>query len=420
MILDKATLKLSEANMSSYGFARFCFSGEAESFGNELCREIELPDKVSGQLTPVKVVFAQEDLIELSKDKRHKLVSKDSFSLDSVGFHTAPMFLLVQRAGWNQTAEDLKRFAIENPEANILGTAKIGESKIPLGSGYVLKAGAQLSWIGMILVHPEIRRQGVANAIMEMCIEHARQNMDTPVIGLDATPAGLQVYQRIGFRSSFKIWRSILNTDATFIPDERISVTGSILSQSVKDYLNKTGFTEKWPEFQLIEKLYPEGVFIAKSENKIAGMAMTRPGRLRPFVGPLIADDLQTAKNLLAHSISYWKDHGHEDVFVDIPELYFEKDSIWNNEGECEILPEKCKLHQDVQPMRGFIRMYELIDKDEASDLSQQIRKYNKHVRKQEAFDHAVNSYEQTLEYMKLEEEKMLQYMYAIGGPELS
>ena len=76
------------------------------------------------------------------------------------------MYSLSQKAGWNQTIDDLKLLAAQNPQGNLLGVADIDGVSKPLGSGMVLNVGESLAWLGMILVHPEHRRQGIASAIV--------------------------------------------------------------------------------------------------------------------------------------------------------------------------------------------------------------------------------------------------------------
>ena len=82
------------------------------------------------------------------------------------------MKLLCERAGWNQTEEDLINYLDIAEDANFLATIDVKGSRISLGCGAVYFIGDDTCWISMILVHPEVRRQGIARAIMEHCIDH--------------------------------------------------------------------------------------------------------------------------------------------------------------------------------------------------------------------------------------------------------
>ncbi len=412
-------INLTSSNMVKYGFARFCFAGEVVKDGEYLSREIELPRKDSGELKLTKVKFPESSIITLPKEKSKKITAWDNFSVTSAGQVDAHMYLLSQRAGWNQTNNDIKVLTSNNPEGNLLGQLDIEGIKNPLGSGLVLKVGDNLSWIGMILVHPELRRQGIANAIMERCIEIARLSMNTPIVGLDATPDGLQVYKRMGFKESFNIWRCKLKTHSTSELKGNNKIKQSVTINTLNNFLINVKLSSKIPELELIQKMYPEGFFVSKKKGEVTGFVMNRPGRLKPFIGPLVAASLEDAKALLFYSMNYWKAKGWDEGFIDIPELNFEEQSRWNSEDFNLTMPLDCKLYINIQPVRSFVRMYEAPDKNDISLISENYLK-NRHSRSIKTLEHAEASLQTTNSFMSLEKNEMLKYMFAIGGPELS
>jgi len=409
-------IHLTKNNMSSYGFTRLCYPNEAEKDGDNLAREIELPNEANISKL-IKFVFPESELILLSKDKTNRVSEWEKFSIDSAQLNADHMFLLSQRAGWNQTINDVKEFAMQNPNANLLANINIDGISNPLGSGLVLKVGENLSWIGMILVHPEVRRQGIANAIMEECISFARLHLKTPLVGLDATPAGVQVYKRMGFRESFTIWRCSLATAGSNSISTGITVENSFPIELVIKYLENVKLIEKLPELKLIFKLYPEGVFIAKEKDNIIGFAMSRPGRLKPFIGPVVANNLQIAQALLEYTIEYWSKKGFDNIFIDIPEKHFEIKSELDSDGACISKPENCKLNHSIVPERNFVRMYEAPDIKEAEKL---LENNSNNTNRALSIKHASMNAKKTNEFMIFEKNEMLRWIYSIGGPELS
>ena len=329
------------------------------------------------------------------------------------------MYSLSQKAGWNQTIDDLKLLAAQNPQGNLLGVADIDGVSKPLGSGMVLNVGESLAWLGMILVHPEHRRQGIASAIMEQCIEVARLAMDNSIVGLDATPAGLQVYKNIGFQKSYKIWRCQLQTEATIQIDTSIEVIRNISMYKYTDMLRDMNLHTKFIGLSVIQKMHPEGVWVAQAKGKPIGMVLTRPGRIKPFIGPLLAASPGAARTLLDHVLKYWKEKGYDEVFMDIPEKHFNSASRWENEMVCIKPPEDCILAQGVEAVRCFIRMYELISEDNFIRLTARKSDDTRHVRSIETLEHGRAAFEATVSYMNQEVETS-QYLYAVGGPELS
>ncbi len=366
-----------------------------------------------------------EELGTTTKDNRQfqrsmtHLINQKLFRVVSAGEDIGPMYSLTQKAGWNQTLGDLKILAAQHPQGNLLGVADISGVSDPLGSGMVLNVGESLAWIGMILVHPAHRRQGIASAIMEECIEVARLAMGNSIVGLDATPAGLQVYKNIGFQRSFKIWRCQLKTDTAIPVDASVEVVRDYSMYKYTKLLKITGLHQKFRGLRLIHKMHSEGTLMAMSKGKPVGMVMTRPGRLMPFIGPLVATSSGVAKTLLDHVLKYWKERGHDEVFMDIPEKHFKSASRWENETKCIESPTNCILTSEIRPLRSLIRMYEVITDDNFSRLSTRISQGKRPVRSLETLKHGRAGLQATTIYMKQEIET-LQYIYAAGGPELS
>lgn len=346
-------------------------------------------------------------------------IHQNLFRVVSAGKDIGPMYSLSKKAGWNQTSDDLKLLAGQDPQANLLAVADINGVYNPLGSGLVLNVGESLAWIGMILVHPERRRQGIASAIMEKCIEVARLAMDNSIVGLDATPAGLQVYQNIGFQTSIKIWRCQLKTDAAIQTDGSVEVFRDLFMYKYTKMLQDIGLHQKLLGIRLTQKMHPEGTLMAISNGKPVGLVLTRPGRLKPFIGPLVATSTGAARTLLDHVLKYWKEKGYDEAFIDIPEKHFSGASRWESEMKCNTPPTDCILGQGVEAARCFIRMYEVISDENFIRISARIAQGNKYARSIEALEHGRASYAETVKYMK-NEMKSLEYQYAVGGPELS
>jgi RimJ/RimL family protein N-acetyltransferase len=66
--------------------------------------------------------------------------------------------------------------------------------------------GQAIAWIGMMLVHPKHRRQGVATHLMGQAIEYLRRRT-VRSIRLDATPAGYPLYEKLGFIAEWTLTR---------------------------------------------------------------------------------------------------------------------------------------------------------------------------------------------------------------------
>jgi GNAT superfamily N-acetyltransferase len=320
-------------------------------------------------------------------------MNKGNFRIITAGPNWKPMSDLSKQAGWNQTESDLAALAVRYPESNVLAVTNDNIST-PVGSGLVIKAGVSLAWVGMILVDSRYRRQGIATALMKRCMDMARSEMKSSVVGLDATDTGLQVYKRLGFEPSCRIWRSIISTDTKWDLDITLEVVQVPDISSCETFLKKIKLDQKIPSLRLIHLLFPGGLWVVKAGGETKGLVMSRPGRLKPFVGPLLADSLNTARALLGKTLSFWKTQGYENVFLDVPENHFQTASTWENEM-CVAHASGCILSERIETSRCLVRMYELEPKA------------------------ALKSYTETLDYME-SEKSVLPYLYATGGPELS
>ncbi|MCB1202766.1 MAG: GNAT family N-acetyltransferase, partial [Verrucomicrobiae bacterium] len=57
----------------------------------------------------------------------------------------------------------------------------------PAGTATTTSYASDLAWIGMVLVHPDFRRQGIGTALLERAIRHLREERRVTCVRLDAT-----------------------------------------------------------------------------------------------------------------------------------------------------------------------------------------------------------------------------------------
>lgn len=123
-------------------------------------------------------------------------------------------------AGWNQTLDDIKRLIEYEPDGCFI--AEIDGK--PVGTVSTTSYGNDLAWIGMMLVHPDYRRRGIARSLMETSLDYLRQR-GVACIKLDATPLGQPLYEQLGFQAEweFQRWERPGETVASFTPDGSLS-----------------------------------------------------------------------------------------------------------------------------------------------------------------------------------------------------
>ena len=95
-------------------------------------------------------------------------------------------------AHWNQTPSDWQVFLQSEPAGCF---AAVHNGRV-VGTTTAIHYGSSMAWIGMVLVHPEHRRRGIATRLLETVLDYLA---DCPAVKLDATATGKQVYEKLGF-----------------------------------------------------------------------------------------------------------------------------------------------------------------------------------------------------------------------------
>ena len=201
-------------------------------------------------------------------------------------------------AGWNQTDRDWERLLTHEPEGCFLATL----DGAPAGTATTTTHGDEVGWIGMVLVHPDLRKRGVATQLLVGCIEYLERKVRC--IKLDATPAGLPVYEKLGFveESHLARWEG---RAPRRIPDA--SPDASTLPLS----LDRKAFGADRAAY--LVRLARDSTSIVRDD----GYAFFRPGSRANYLGPVVARTPGIGRELVLSALAT---RPGEPVFWDIPE----------------------------------------------------------------------------------------------------
>jgi len=203
---------------------------------------------------------------------------------------------LVAEAGWNQVGADWRTFlefgrAYAVRETRVIATA----AWIPYGA---------CAWISMVLVARTHRRRGLATRLLHRCIADVTAAGLVPV--LDATPAGAKVYAPLGFREAWGFTR-LMSERRTKTPPVA-SITIEPISDPMWPALcayDAAAFgNDRSAVLASLRGRLPPADLVARRDGQIVGMLLGRDGRTASHLGPLIAEDDEVAKALLAHALS--------------------------------------------------------------------------------------------------------------------
>jgi GNAT superfamily N-acetyltransferase len=239
--------------------------------------------------------------------------------------------------GWNQTEKDWK-LLLKNP-INICIVAEY-DNKV-IGTATALNHSDKIAWIGMVLVDKSFRGRGVGKKLLTNIIG-ALKNIDS--IKLDATPAGLPLYQKLGFIDEYKIYRMINPELQSFKKQafnyEPVNIDPESFSDVLK--LDKRIFgTARTYLLQTLLRNYPGKAYLIKRNKKIDGYMFGRDGVRFNYIGPVFAFSHDSARILISKAL----------------------ESLNNQPVALDILQDKKKLIKWLESLgfikqRHFIRMY--------------------------------------------------------------
>lgn len=208
------------------------------------------------------------------------------------------LMALVKEAGWNQTPGDWKMMlALGNGRGLADPAGRI------MASALTLPHGRNLGWIGMVLVAGKWRKRGYATRLLEDCITELREA--GRVAGLDATPAGQPVYERLGFKGHQRIsrWRRPAAT-----PNSKLVARAQPIG---KDDLARIAALDSdifgAPRPGLIEDLCARTTPMGWVADE-SGFLLHRMGLKARQIGPLCASDRATAERLLDTALAQFDD----------------------------------------------------------------------------------------------------------------
>ena len=212
---------------------------------------------------------------------------------------------LKEAAGWNQTEDDWRRLLLLEPNGCFCA---LKDGRL-VATTTTTTYGDELAWIGMVLVDPQHRRQGIAAKLMSVALEYLEGKVGT--VKLDATALGQPVYERFGFQAESLVerWSGTGNSRGR---DDR---TGS---DSLTELLalDRVAFNADRSKLigELINRTVVPPVLVRDADGALSGYALARLGTRANYVGPVVAKDPQQVETLLDQVLSQL---GDSRVYID-------------------------------------------------------------------------------------------------------
>jgi GNAT superfamily N-acetyltransferase len=216
---------------------------------------------------------------------------------------------LKEQAGWNQTEADWQRLLDLGPEGCFVACLN---GKL-IGTITTIIYGRSLGWIGMMLVHPRYRRQGIGRGLMQAAIDYFHKT-GVLSIKLYATPAGRPLYESLCFRVEGRIerWEGMAAGGAK---KEKLRIDHETRSGIVELDLKAFGLGREALLNRLIRDCPVTPVLAHSSGGSMKGYILARPGSRAYFIGPIVAGNKEVALSLLDEMLVQL---AGENVFLDL------------------------------------------------------------------------------------------------------
>lgn len=215
-------------------------------------------------------------------------------------------------ARWNQTLTDWHGYLEFEPDgcfvAEVNGRAA--------GTATTIRYASGVGWIGMVLVHPELRRLGVGTQLLRHAIGYL-QRRETRCIKLDATPMGKQVYVPLGFLDEYEVSRfdGVAPMTGT-LPSEAVFPFTTDELANVADFDAPAFGADRTRVLASLMRRKPGLCLVARDHAGISGYLIAREGHQAIQLGPWTARDPAVAERLL---LAFFSRAAGQRVLVDVP-----------------------------------------------------------------------------------------------------
>jgi predicted N-acetyltransferase YhbS len=221
---------------------------------------------------------------------------------------------LCRSSGWNQVAPDWALFLELNP-AGCRVAEKHGQL---IGTVASIRYQHHFDWLAMILVDPSERHMGIGTRLLEEGLAAAE---GAGCVRLDATAVGRRIYRKYGFEDEYTISRLTRNARASASLGN-----GGARPVRVQDFpaifeLDRVVFGAD--REAVLRSLFARSVECAwlVEDSQIQGYCFGRDGFLYHQIGPIVANDVSVARELVSACLN---SSSANSYVIDAPTLHSE------------------------------------------------------------------------------------------------
>jgi len=257
-----------------------------------------------------------------------------------------------QAEGWNPGRHDADTFLAADPDA-FLGIESQG---ILIGGGAVFKHNPQFGFMGLFIIRPEFRGQGLGRQLWYARRDHLRRRLHPAcTIGMDGVSEMVPFYSEGGFRAAYRHLRFEYSGETVKPESTTPAVALAEFPRSQLDNLDRLCFPGPRQGYLDAWLRQPDAYALGLSaQGDLSGYGVMRRCQTGWKIGPLLAATRSAAEALMAAFI------GHADtepVYLDVPENNAEALKLCGNLKMTEIF--SCtRMYFGSEPDLDFSRLF--------------------------------------------------------------
>lgn len=201
---------------------------------------------------------------------------------------------LCRASRWNQVRRDWELFLALSPR----GCRVAVKDDRVIGTVTTVSYEDHFGWVGMVLVDPAQRGQGVGTRLLHEAIEALS---DVAAVRLDATPAGRALYSQHGFVDEYGLSR--METVAALRPGGERGAARPMTKADLPAILelDREAFgADRRATLEWMLAGAGEYAWVAERGGRVAGYLFGRHGFNHSHLGPVVAEDQEAARQLVA------------------------------------------------------------------------------------------------------------------------
>jgi ribosomal protein S18 acetylase RimI-like enzyme len=221
-------------------------------------------------------------------------------------------FALAQtsREGWDTTRESFEVHLLHDPDGGFV--AEIDGRPVGMVSTTRYR---RTGWMGELIVSPDHRKQGIGTALMERGIQ-CLEGEGVRTIRLEADPAGIPIYRKLGFEDEYESPRLRLQNVPRTAPGAAVEASSQDLAVIAE--LDARIFGDD--RSRLLRELFvrARAVYTHAGQGTLTGYLMVQRSRAGARLGPWVATEPRVAEDLLKKALSELES---ETVIIALPRV---------------------------------------------------------------------------------------------------